>query len=79
MPHSGSATLVRPLSAVVKVTAVTSQQLAEATGLFLDAVNAGRLRHVPDPRLDAAVRTAATRRLTAIPLSQPQVSRPSTA
>ena len=63
-PHSGAATLIRPLTAEgIKVSQPTSAEIAEAHGLFLDKLKAGELRHVEDPRLDAAVHNGTTRRL----------------
>jgi hypothetical protein len=63
-PHSHAATCVRPLEAAgVEVTKPTSQDLAEAHGLFLDALAAGRIRHQGQPELTAAVRHIQQRRL----------------
>jgi hypothetical protein len=63
--RSGAATLIRPLvDAGITVTEPTASDLAVAHGLFLDAVNAGQLRHVADPRLDEAARFGTQRRLS---------------
>lgn len=63
-PHSNAATAIRPLEAAeVKVTRPTSGDLAEAHGAFLDALAAGRIRHLGQPPLTAAMRHLEARRL----------------
>ena len=63
-PHSGAATLIKPLAAArITVTAPTTSDVVIAHGLFLDKLAAGELRHVSDPRLDAAVRYGVQRPL----------------
>ena len=63
-PHSPAATTVKLLEdAGVEVTKLSTHDLAVAHGEFLDTLAAGRLRHVSDPRLDAAVRHGTARRL----------------
>jgi hypothetical protein len=63
-PHSNAATCIRPLEAAgVKVTRPTSGDLAEAHGAFLDALAAGRIRHLGQPPLTAAMRHLEARRL----------------
>jgi hypothetical protein len=61
-PHSQAATLIRPLRAAgVTVTELKTTDLPVAHGGFLDALNAGRLRHVEAPELTAAVRAGQSR------------------
>jgi hypothetical protein len=63
-PHSHAATAIRPLEeAGVKVTKPTSSDLAVAHGGFLDALAAGRIRHLGQPELSAAMRHLEQRRL----------------
>jgi hypothetical protein len=63
-PHSHAATAIRPLEAAdVKVTRPTSGDVAEAHGLFLDALAAGRIRHQGQAELTAAMRYLEQRRL----------------
>jgi hypothetical protein len=63
-PHSHAATAIRPLeTAGVKVTRPTSGDIAEAHGLFLDELAAGRIRHLGQPELSAAMRHLEQRRL----------------
>jgi hypothetical protein len=63
-PHSHAANLIRMLTeAGIRVTELSSRDVAAAHGQFLDELAAGRLRHVGDPRLDAAVRHATQRPL----------------
>jgi hypothetical protein len=62
--HSHAATAIRPLEAAgITVTKPTAQDLAEAHGLFLDALAAGRIRHLGQVELTAAVRHLQQRRL----------------
>jgi hypothetical protein len=54
-PRSGASNLIRPLRAVrVRVTEPSYDAVAAAHGDFVDNNNAGELRHVSDPLLDAA-------------------------
>jgi hypothetical protein len=63
-PHSNASTCIRPLEAAeVKVTRPSSTDLAEAHGLFLDALAAGRIRHLGQGPLTAAMRHLEARRL----------------
>jgi hypothetical protein len=63
-PHSHAATLIRPLTgAGVTVTELSTSDVVIAHGELLDELAAGRLRHVGDPRLDAAVRHGTQRPL----------------
>ena len=63
-PHSHAATAIRPLEAAgVKVTRPTSGDVAEAHGLFLDELAAGRIRHQGQPQLTTAMRHLEQRRL----------------
>ena len=63
-PHSPAATVIRPLTdAGVEVVKLPPTILRSPTASFLDTLAAGRLRHVSDPRLDAAVRHGTARRL----------------
>jgi hypothetical protein len=56
-PHSHAATLIKPLrEAGVPMTELSTSDVVVAHGDFLDELNAGRLRHVSHPQLDAAVR-----------------------
>jgi pimeloyl-ACP methyl ester carboxylesterase len=56
-PHSHAATLIKPLRAAgVRVTELSTSDVVVAHGDFLDELNAGRIRHVGHPQLDAAVR-----------------------
>jgi hypothetical protein len=63
-PHSHAATAIRPLQAAgVEVTRPASTDVAEAHGLFLDTLAAGRLRHRGQAELTAAMRHLEQRRL----------------
>jgi hypothetical protein len=63
-PHSHAATLIKPLrEAGVPVTELSTSDVVVAHGDFLDELNAGRLRYVSHPQLDAAVRHGMQRRL----------------
>ncbi|MGH8835719.1 MAG: hypothetical protein ACRDWG_12120 [Actinomycetes bacterium] len=63
-PHSNAANLIRPLSdAGIPVTELSTADVVVAHGDLLDELNGGRLRHVPHPQLDAAVRHGMQRRL----------------
>jgi hypothetical protein len=63
-PHSPGATSIGPLEdAGVKVTTLTSSDLAVAHGTFLDLLAAGRIRHQGQPQLTAAARHLNQRRL----------------
>jgi hypothetical protein len=63
-PHSHAATAVRPLEAAgVTVTRPASGDIAEAHGLFLDSLAAGKVRHLGQPELSAAMRHLEQRRL----------------
>jgi hypothetical protein len=63
--RSHSATLLKPLAAAgVRVTQPSTSDVAVAHGLFLDELNAGRLRHDGHPALTAAVRHGTARPLS---------------
>jgi hypothetical protein len=63
-PHSHAATAIRPLEAAgVTVTRLGSGDVAEAHGMFLDALAGGRIRHQGQPELTTAMRHLAQRRL----------------
>jgi hypothetical protein len=63
-PHSNAATAIRPLEAAeVEVTRPNSGDVAEAHGLFLDTLAAGRIRHLGQPPLTAAMRHLEQRRI----------------
>jgi hypothetical protein len=63
-PRSNAANLIRPLrDARIRVTEPTFETVAVAHGDFVDKNNAGELRHVSHPLLDAAVRAMTERRL----------------
>jgi len=63
-PRSQAGTLLRPLAdAGVFVTQPATADVAVAHGEFLDAVNDGRLAHLDQPPLTAAVRAAQQRPL----------------
>jgi hypothetical protein len=63
-PHSHAATAIRPLEAAgVKVVRPSAGDVAEAHGLFLDTLAAGRIRHQGQAELTAAMRHLAQRRL----------------
>jgi hypothetical protein len=63
-PRSQAGTLLRPLSeAGVLVTEPSTQDVVVAHGGFLDVVNDGRLAHLDQPPLTAAVRSAQQRPL----------------
>jgi hypothetical protein len=63
-PRSQAATLIRPLAeAGVTVTEPATPDVAVAHGEFLDLVNDGRLAHLDQPPLTAAVRAAQQRSL----------------
>jgi hypothetical protein len=73
-PKSQSGTLVKPLGeAGILVTVVTAQDVAVAHGEFLDAVNDGRLAHLDQPPLTAAVRAAQQRPLAGAQAWDPKV------
>lgn len=62
-PHSQAATLIHLLEQE-KVKGILKPNLSDvvvAHGRFLDELNAGRLRHVPHPRLDEAARAGVQR------------------
>jgi hypothetical protein len=63
-PRSPSANLIKPLrNAKIRVTEPSYEDVQVAHGDFVDKNNAGELRHVPSPLLDAAVRAMTERRL----------------
>lgn len=63
-PRSQAGTLMRPLAeAGVFVTAPATADVAAAHGTFLDLVNDGRMAHLDQPPLTAAVRAAQQRAL----------------
>lgn len=63
-PHSQAATLLLPLKRLkVAVTTLSTSDVVAAHGTFLDELRAGRIRHVPHPRLDDAARAGQQRRL----------------
>jgi hypothetical protein len=63
-PRSQAGTLLRPLAdAGVFVTEPSTQDVVTAHGEFLDLVNDGRLAHLDQPPLTAAVRAAQQRAL----------------
>jgi hypothetical protein len=63
-PHSHAATAIRPLEAAnITVTRPNSGDIAEAHGLFLDELAAGRIRHLGQPELSSAMRHLEQRRL----------------
>jgi hypothetical protein len=63
-PHSPGATLIAPLKAAgIKVTELSTSDVAVAHGEFLDELAAGRIRHAGQPILDAAVRHGTQRTL----------------
>jgi hypothetical protein len=63
-PHSHAATVIRPLEAAgVEVTRPGSADVAEAHGLFLDELAAGRIRHRGQAPLTSAMRHLEQRRL----------------
>jgi hypothetical protein len=63
-PHSHASTAIRPLeSAGIPVTRPSSGDVAEAHGLFLDSLAAGRIRHQGQAELTAAMRHLEQRRL----------------
>lgn len=63
-PHSAAATAIRPLEAAgIEVTQPTSSDLVVAHGAFLDALAAGRIRHLGQLELTAAMRHLQQRRL----------------
>lgn len=74
-PKSHSGTLVEPLrEAGILVREVTAQDVAVAHGEFLDAVNDGRLAHLDQPPLTAAVRAAQQRPLAGAQAWDPKVA-----
>ena len=74
-PKSQSGTLVKPLGeAGILVTVVTAQDVAVAHGEFLDVVNDGRLAHLDQPHLTAAVRAAQQRPLAGAQAWDPKVA-----
>ena len=73
-PKSQSGTLVKPLAdAGILVTVVTAQDVAVAHGEFLDVVNDGRLAHLDQEPLTAAVRAAQQRPLAGAQAWDPKV------
>src|SRR5215207_5586411 len=63
-PHSPAATTIQPLSKEgVRVVELTSHQVAVAYGLFLDELNAGRLKAASNPLLSQAVQHGTSRAL----------------
>lgn len=63
-PHSPAATLIRPLKeAGFHITEPTTSQVVIAFGSFIDRINAGGLRPVAHPALDAAARHGTQRPL----------------
>jgi hypothetical protein len=63
-PHSHATTCIRPLEAAgVIVTRPSSGDVAEAHGLFLDTLAAGRIRHQGQPELTSAMRHLEQRRM----------------
>jgi len=64
-PHSQAATLIHPLeeAKLKRLVKPSTSDVVVAHGLFLDELAAGRLRHVPHPRLDEAARAGTQRRL----------------
>ena len=74
-PKSQSGTLVKPLGeAGILLTVVTAQDVAVAHGEFLDIVNDGRLAHLDQPPLTAAVRAAQQRPLAGAQAWDPKVA-----
>jgi hypothetical protein len=73
-PKSQSGTLVKPLAeAGIVATLMTAQDVAVAHGEFLDVVNDGRLAHLDQPHLTAAVRAAQQRPLAGAQAWDPKV------
>lgn len=63
-PKAQSGTLIRPLAEIgIVVTEPSTQDVAVAHGEFLDLVNDGKLAHLDQPPLTAAVRGAQQRPL----------------
>jgi hypothetical protein len=63
-PHSHASTIIRPLEAAgVEVKRPASTDIAEAHGLFLDALSGGRVRHQGQAELTTAMRHLEARRL----------------
>lgn len=61
-PGSHAGSLIQPLEAAgVEVEQVTLQKLGQASGTVYDTLAAHTLRHIGQPKLDAAARTATTR------------------
>ena len=74
-PKSQSGTLVKPLADVgIIVVQPTAQDVAVAHGEFLDLVNDGRLEHLDQPPLTAAVRAAQQRPLAGAQAWDPKVA-----
>ena len=74
-PKSQSGTLVKPLAdAGVLVLQVTAQDVAVAHGEFLDLVNDGKLEHLDQDPLTAAVRAAQQRPLAGAQAWDPKVA-----
>ena len=74
-PKSQSGTLVKPLGeAGILVTLMTAQDVAVAHGEFLDIVNDGRLAHLDQPPLTAAVRAGQQRPLAGAQAWDPKVA-----
>jgi hypothetical protein len=73
-PKSQTGTLVKPLGeAGIVVVQMTAQDVAVAHGEFLDLVNDGRLAHLDQPPLTAAVRAAQQRPLAGAQAWDPKV------
>ena len=63
-PHSPAATVIKPLTkAGVRVTELTSSQVAVAFGEFVDALKAEQLKVAANPLLSAAVQHGTSRPL----------------
>jgi hypothetical protein len=74
-PKAQSGTLIRPLKdAGILVTEPSTQDVAVAHGEFLDLVNDGRLEHLDQPPLTAAVRAAQQRPLAGAQAWDPKVA-----
>ena len=74
-PKSQSGTLVKRFGeAGILVTLLTAQDVAVGHGEFLDAVNDGRLAHLDQPQLTAAVRAAQQRPLAGAAAWDPKVA-----
>jgi hypothetical protein len=74
-PKAQSGTLIRPLAdAGVLVLEPSTQDMAEAHGVFLDLVNDGGLEHLDQPPLTSAVRAAQQRPLSGANAWDPKVA-----